>query len=120
MAKIKQSTKHKQWLQTVVEFAAKHGPVVKGHGRVQIHHVVGPTYVHNKVPIGHWFLLPLPFELHDVSSNHPCNVTHFRKRFTEEHGEQRILFELMCEIIRAEGGTLPPDEALQAIQQTRY
>jgi hypothetical protein len=108
------------WMQTVIAFAAKHGPVVKGKGRPQIHHVVGRSYVHNKVPIGHWFIIPLPHELHDVSSNNPCNVTHYRKRFTEEYGMQRTLFELMVEIIRAEGYPVPPDEVLQAIQQTSY
>ena len=39
----------------------------------QLHHVEGRSFKHNKVAIGHWLIKPVPFERHDVSSNHPFN-----------------------------------------------
>ena len=70
----------------------------------QLHHVVGRSAKHNKIEIGHWFILPVPFDLHDVSSNHPLNVTHHKKKFTGHFGFQRELFNEMVEDMR--GGRL--------------
>ena len=53
----------------------------------QLHHVKGRSFKHNKVDIGHWLILPVPFELHDVSSNHPLNVTHNKNNFTAAFGD---------------------------------
>ena len=59
---------------------------------LQLHHCVGRSYVQNKVPIGHWFVLPLHWRLHDTHSGSIVNVTHFRKNFSEMYGLQRDLF----------------------------
>ena len=86
------------------------GCIVTGQNDVQIHHVLGRTYKHNKVLIGPWYILPLCMRLHDVHSNSPFNVTHYPKRFAIEFGEQRNLFVTMCEILASDGFELPFNE----------
>ena len=85
----------------------------------QLHHVKGRSFRHNKVAIGHWFVLPVPFELHDVSSNHPLNVTHHKKAFTDEFGMQSELMGELVGMMSAMGFyKLPPDEVMDAIMST--
>ena len=38
-----------------------------------------------------------PVVLHDVSSNHPLNVTHHKKAFCREFGGQVFLFDVMID-----------------------
>lgn len=40
------------------------GCILDYPGPVEIHHVVGRTAKHNKVDIGHWFILPVSSEAH--------------------------------------------------------
>ena len=84
----------------------------------QLHHVVGRSAKQNKVPIGHYFILPLPFVLHDVSSNHRLNVTHRKKAFTAKFGMQRDLFDTMYHSMIDHGYTVPSIEVLSAIMST--
>lgn len=107
----------KRWLSVV----ADHGPIVPGYGPTQLHHVAGRTYRHNKVDIGHWYILPLPWQYHDVASPDPCNVTHFRHNFTDRFGYQRDLFEQMLNNMENRGIILEiPDEVVEAIRSTNY
>jgi len=80
-----------------------------------VHHPCGRSAKHNKVEIGHWFILPVPVELHDVSSNHPLNVTHYKHRFTETFGAQACLFRRLVEGMRIMGLSIPPDGVLNEI-----
>jgi len=106
----------KQWLGIIAEY----GPVIEGSGPIQLHHVVGRTYKHNKVLIGPWFVLPLPWQYHDVHSNDPLNVTHYRHRFTDFFGQQSELFNKMCVDMENSGIVLPFDNAVMAaIMDTR-
>ena len=85
----------KKWLKLLGERPC----VITGSNYTQLHHVAGRTYKHHKVLIGPWFVLPLAVELHDVSSNHPLNVTHHRKLFSAEYGSQAILwFDMVLDI----------------------
>lgn len=84
----------------------------------QLHHVLGRSAKQNKVVIGHWFILPVPFELHDVSSDHPLNVTHNKKAFTAMYGMQRALFDSMYYSMINQGYTVPTNEINLAIQET--
>ncbi len=97
-------------------------------GRLQLHHVVGRSYKQNKTPIGHWFVLPLSFPLHDVSSNNPLNVTHHRHAFTDFFGLQSELFLSQIntlkqmremEIVKFSDEVLPPIEVIDAILSTK-
>lgn len=96
----------------------EHGPVIQGTGRLEIHHVVGRKGKHNKVLIGPWFILPLPWQYHDPGSNDPLNVTYFRHRFTQAFGLQTALFAQMVETIENRGNPVPDGNILQAIQDT--
>ncbi len=93
------NTKQKKWMAVIAEFASDnlhllYGPDFQGSA-FQLHHCTGRSAKHNKVAIGHWFILPVPFELHDVSSNHPLNVTHNKKAFTDCFGKQSQIFNYM-------------------------
>ena len=86
------------------------------------HHVAGRTYKHNKIHIGHYFILPVPFALHDVHSNNQLNVTHWRNRFTAEFGMQRDLWEKMVNKMIFEGAINPCDIdfVYTAIMSSKY
>lgn len=94
----------KAWLQRV----ANYGCVVTGQSNIQLHHCVGREGKHNKYHIGRWFVLPLAFDLHDVSSNNEYNITHHRKAFVQEYGREGMLFLDMC-ICLEEDEPLPFD-----------
>ena len=89
---------------------------------LQCHHVCGRTYKQNKIKIGHTFILPLPVELHDVHSNHPLNVTHWRHKFTDEFGLQRELWKkMMCKMIVSHCDFDPPDDDIyHAIMASKF
>jgi len=85
---------------------------------IQRHHVLGRSAKHNKVHIGHWFILPVPFQLHDVSSNHPENVTHCKKAFVRRFGTQRSLFKRMYQVMKQQGYKVPDIDVYNAIMET--
>lgn len=105
----------KQWMSTLAEY----GPVIEGSGPVQLHHVLGRTYKNNKILIGPWFILPLPWQYHDVHSNDPLNVTHHKHLFTQEFGLQCNLFAEMVETLQDRGYKVPSHDVLDSIAQTR-
>lgn len=125
MAKVsvKPNKAQQEWMERITQFAQEHYcfPNRVIDYDFQRHHVVGRTYVQNKVPIGHWFILPIAFDYHDPHGKSVFNVTHFRKRYTIEFGSQVSQFIEMCEIIKAEDGSLPfSDLELNAIKSTNY
>lgn len=125
MANRPENAQEKQFRSDVVAISQIYGPVVEGNpmidkGRIQYHHVVGKSYKQNKTHIGYYFLLPLPWSLHDIDSNDQLNVTHFRKRFVAAHGTQRELYFKMIEMMKFEGMALPPTTVLAAIADTSY
>lgn len=113
----------KQWMKDISEWANNNNLDLlydyddpKGF---QLHHVLGRSAKHNKVAIGHWFIIPVPFELHDVNSNNNYNVTHHKNRFTDKYGKQTFLFNDMVNDMRMDMYQLPPTEVLNAIMDTR-
>lgn len=116
------AAQEKAWLNRVTEYAQTHGAFPDEETYAfDRHHVLGREGKHNKVHIGRWFVLPISKEYHDTLSNNPLNVTHFRKRFTAEFGNQRDMFAAMCAVIQDEDGQLPFDmDVYHAILNTRY
>ena len=113
---------HKKWLETVANWYQCHGfsDNELNEYQFQIHHAVGRTAKHNKIAIGHWFVLPLPIALHDVSSNHAYNVTHHKHAFTERFELQSELFKEMIDSMQDGGIDLPFDvDVINAIKDTR-
>jgi len=89
---------------------------------LQCHHVAGRTYKQNKIHIGHFFILPVPFDLHDVSSNHNLNVTHWRNRFTATFGMQRDLWLSVVSRMHSQGAIdeFPALQIMEAISKSKY
>lgn len=89
---------------------------------LQCHHVCGRTYKQNKVHIGHYFIICVPFELHDVHSNHPLNVTHWRHNFTNEFGLQRDLWNKMMVTMATESDfdLIPSNDIFAAIMASKF
>jgi hypothetical protein len=117
------NTVQKKWMSDVADWASNTGlRMLYGNewefGKWQIHHALGRSAKNNKVPIGHEFILPVHFDLHDVSSNHELNVTHCKKAFVKEFGTQRELFSTMYHSMQEEGYTVPSKEVFNAIMST--
>ncbi len=117
------NTVQKQWMSDIAEWAENNIQILYGNEwsnkPIQLHHVLGRSAKHNKVAIGHWFILPVPFELHDISSNHELNVTHRKNSFTKEFGKQFQLFEEMCLSMEDYGYNMPDIKTYSAIIGTR-
>lgn len=96
----------KQWLSMVAEF----GCVITGTTQIQLHHSCGRKYVKDKFAIGELFVLPLWFELHDISSDKPWNITHHRKEFVKVYGMERELFKGMVDKMVDKGLEIPFDQ----------
>ena len=95
-----------------------YGQEYEGNINFQLHHVLGRSAKHNKISIGHEFIIPVPFELHDVSSNHPENVTHFKKAFVKKYGDQRCIFQILVNFMENWGYDVPSLEVYNAIMDT--
>jgi len=112
----------KEWMTAIADFASTELAVLYGdefdQSSFQLHHVLGRSAKNNKVAIGHEFILPVPTALHDVSSNHPENVTHCKKAFVKRFGTQRSLFYVMYQRMKEDGYNVPNIEIYNAIQAT--
>jgi len=122
MAMKQANAAQKKWMSDIVDWSINNIGMLytsKYDGAIpQLHHVLGRSAKQNKIAIGHWFILPVPFELHDVSSDHPLNVTHNKKAFTAMYGMQRVLFDSMYYSMMNQGYTVPINEINLAIQET--
>ena len=122
MASKPANAKQRQWMKDIAEWAENNiGALYQGYVNApfQLHHVTGRSAKHNKVEIGHEFIIPVPVELHDVSSNHPLNVTHHKKAFVNEFGEQCGLFQVMLSAMSHDGYNVPSMEIYNAIMDTK-
>ena len=121
MAMKQANTVQKQWMSDIADWASRNMDLFYDGdtSQVQLHHVLGRSAKHNKVAIGHWFVIPVPFYLHDVSSCHPENVTHCKKSFVRRFGNQRDLFRDMVNDMRMEMYAIPPTDVLNSIEDTR-
>ena len=119
------NSKQKQWLFDITEYIQDNG-FYDLYGERELgcldfdrHHVLGKTAKQDKIPIGYWFIIPVPRFLHDVHSNHTDNVTHFKHRFTNRFGYQRQIFERLCFMMKEQGYEIPPKDVCDAIKRTR-
>lgn len=124
MANRNQNKEERIWVENVADYANEHElnnfyPSNFLNKGFQIHHVLGRSAKHNKVHIGYWFILPVPYGLHDVSSNHKLNVTHHKHAFTDRFGFQRDIFKTMVLLMHTLGYPIPPYDVLQSIASTR-
>lgn len=113
----------KKWMSDIAEWANGEGMNMladwdcsKG---IQLHHVLGRSAKHNKVAIGHWFIIPVPYQYHDISETNDLNVSYYKHNFTEKFGKQHELFVVMCGVMRIRGYTVPSKEIINSIMDTR-
>lgn len=114
----------RKWMKDIAEWTNENGlSAIYGKdysdGSFQLHHALGRSAKHNKVAIGHEFIIPVWVSLHDVDSNHPLNVTHHKKAFVNEFGNQRDIFQAMASAMSNDGYEVPSAEICNAIMDTR-
>lgn len=114
----------KKWMSDMTEFINDNGlgilyPEYGDSVHMQRHHVLGRSAKHNKVAIGHWFVIPVPFELHDPNVKHEFHVGHCKKAFVKKHGDQRGIFQCLVSCMDKWGYDTPPMEVYHAIMDTR-
>ena len=124
MANKPANTAQKQWMKDISEWPYNniHNMYDGGYAQdcnFQLHHVLGRSAKHNKIAIGHWFIIPVPIDLHDVNSNHPLNVTHSKHAFTDRFGKQSELFGWMVHEMEEDGYIVPNTDVYRAIMGTR-
>ena len=112
----------KKWMDDITEWARDNIHILYGDkwigSEFQRHHVLGRSAKHNKVAIGHEFIIPVPFVLHDVSSNHHENVTHRKKAFIKRFGTQVSIFQVLISTMQMDGYTVPSMEIYNAIMDS--
>lgn len=90
---------------------------VEPHG-IQIHHVLGEQARRGKVKVGGWYILPLHWRMHDISSGVSVNVTTHRAAFVEKYGSEKFLFFKMLFAFWVAGIAVPvPTDVLNAIAE---
>lgn len=98
------NAEQKRWRESVRAL----GSILSGLHPVEIHHCAGRTASHNKVHVGHWWIIPLTSEEH--------------ARYVPEWGKRRkfmekTLFGAVCRTIEKRGGVLPfGEDVRQAIE----
>jgi len=121
-------TKEQKWLNTITDFASstlwmldKYGGYCENPYVFDRHHITGRkakrkiNYV--SVVVGEWYVIPVPFEMHDVhQTKHKLNVTHCKNAFEAVIGTQKELFTDMVNSMRDLGYTIPfDDEVIEAL-----
>ena len=83
------TTKQKRVQQAIRD----NGCIIPGFGAMgyQLHHIWGSSAKHNKIWIGQDAVLLLPWELHDVNSDHYLHVAKHPKEFANAYGEPKYL-----------------------------
>ena len=120
MAMKQANSAQKKWMSDIAEWANSnlHVMYIGGYAQdceFQLHHVLGRSAKHNKVAIGHWFIIPVPFELHDPNVNHEFHVGHAKKSFVKKFGDQRGIFQCLVSCMAEWGYNVPPMDVYDAI-----
>lgn len=116
----------KEFLEQVIEFANETswlGDIFHQHCHTyknyEIHHCKGAqTKVKTTMgtlKIGEFFILPVPFELHNIKSNHPLNITNRKSAFESEFGTQKALWYNMITRMIDLGYKALPDHIVKAV-----
>ena len=118
------NSEQKKWMDDITDYinfnglGELYGEEYEGDINIQRHHVLGRSAKQNKVAIGHWFVIPVPFALHDPSMNHEFHVGKCKKAFVIRFGTQRDLFDTMYHNMHSEGYKVPSVDVYNAIMET--
>ncbi len=124
MANKPANTEQVKWMESITDYINEnglgnlYGVDYEYDTRIQRHHVLGRSAKHNKVHIGHWFILPVPFELHDPNVNHKYHVGNCKKAFVRRFGTQRSIFKRMYQDMKQQGYKVPNSHVFSAIMGT--
>ena len=108
------NTAQKKWMTDITDYVNEYGlgdlygHEYEGRTNIQRHHVVGRTARHNKIHIGHWFIIPVPYELHEPNLKHQFHVGHSKKEFIKKFGNQRDIYEQLVTSMENAGYDVPP------------
>jgi len=107
--------KYREW----EELFRSLGCIVTGAtNNVEIHHVKGRKFKHNKELIGPIFIIPLHEDLHMITGKHPNAYHKNKKGFIREFGDPRDMFQ-RC-LVMLEDVDWPisiTEEEMQAIRE---
>jgi len=116
----------KKWHSDVAHFATNSDWMSRYHGFCigpnvfQLDHILG-AQAKKKVnlvseKVGEWLIIPVPVDLHDITSNNPLNVTVNKKGFEKEFGNRINLWMDMVYKMKAEGYHIPfSDDVIKAV-----
>lgn len=113
-------SKEQDWLNQITEFASnsawmleKYGGYCEAPYDFQRHHIEGRKakrkFNYESTCVGWFYVIPVPFEMHDVSSTHNLSVTHAKNRFEGVVGTQLELFVDMIDSMLDSGYEIPFD-----------
>ena len=113
------TAKELAWRKQVADFYESHGDKLWGDAdysySFQLHHMYGATTKANKQKIGEFALLPVPFHMHDPSSNHPIHIHKNKRKFKELFISQQKVFGLMLMLMQENGYTIPFDNYTKSL-----
>lgn len=121
----KANTAQRKWMDDITDYVNEnglgdlYGHEYEGRTDIQRHHVLGREAKHDKVAIGHWFIIPVPYELHEPNLKHKHHVGHSKKSFVKKFGNQREIYENMVNVMECQGYDIPPNDVHYAILDTR-
>lgn len=109
------------WHTTVADFARRShwlntmfGGIVSDPYQFHLDHLIGAQAKRKvngvTVKVGEWAVLPLPIELHDISSNHAMNRTLKPKAFRDAFGHEKDLWANFTSLMVGAGIELPFDQ----------
>lgn len=113
----------KAWLDQVVDFAmysdwlsGMYYTSCNHPYQFQIDHILG-AQAKRKVngvttKVGEFAIMPIPIELHDLTSNHPLNRTLKPKAYRDKFGHETDVWRKMLDAMVLEGYELPFDNDL--------
>lgn len=93
---------------------AETGCILTGSMQVELQHIKGSTFRHNKTDIGEWAIIALPYELHRDPTN-PFSIASSKRAFEGRYGNQWDILLKTIEIIHDRKGYYPPDDVMEAI-----
>ena len=120
----KANTEERQFMTDITSYVndnglgALYGHEYEGYTNIQRHHVVGKSAKQNKVPIGHWFINPVPYELHEPNEKHKHHVGHCKKAFVKKFGNQRDIYCVLRQEMKEHGYNVCSDVVYNAIMST--
>jgi len=117
----------KEWLNTVVEYANEsdflsdmYGHITSDYSRFEVDHILGAKTKRkiNGVSwrVGELAIMPIPFELHNVMNNNPCNRTTNPGKYRSVFGHEKLVWLAMIRAMQNDGCEIPFSESvIQAI-----